>query len=183
MTKKIVLFNGPPRSGKDTSAFIYSWVTDAHFEKFAMPLKRAFAAIMNTTVDAYGNVPYYEEHKSEVIALLGVSYRQFQIDLSEKFLKSYDREIFSKLLIDRIRGMEESLPVVVSDSGFEEEIRPLVSAFGEDELILIRLHRKGCDFSNDSRSYVSGVLPNEHDVDNNGSIEDLRQQLRSILQW
>jgi hypothetical protein len=49
---------------------------------------------------------------------------------------------------------EEVGYVAIPDSGFYCELPPLVEAFGAESIIMIRLHRKGKDFSLDSRSYV-----------------------------
>ena len=42
----------------------------------------------------------------------------------------------------------------LTDSGFVPEAVPIVKMFDAENCTLIRVHRKGCDFSGDSRSYI-----------------------------
>lgn len=186
---KIILVNGPPGSGKDTACRIIRDLTAPlytfHWEKFSLPHKLAFAALMNRSIDAEGNVDYYEEHKSEVIPVFGVSYRQWQIDFSEKFMKPlYGQDIFSRLLIQRLshRIDSEGYLTTVSDCGFQAEFNYVAPHFLLSQLCLIRLHRKGTSFTGDSREWVyGGNHTNGHAIENNGTIEDLRVELKSLL--
>lgn len=175
-----ILFNGPPRSGKDTAARI-AWehiATDpaciAIWEKFSFPNKRMFAGMMDTKCDTWGIVKYYEETKENIIPSIGVSYRQFQIDVSEKFMKPlYGKDIFGRLLLDRCSLAEEELthvePIfIVSDCGFQIE----VDALKDHNVLLFILHREGCDFSNDSREYVMGH-PNWTTIMHNNTTMDV----------
>lgn len=159
-----ILFNGPPRSGKDTAAkVVFSHILYEHskfvpvWEKFSFPLKRTFAGIMNIYCDTYGNVEYYEQYKEETVRPFDVSYRQFQIDLSEKFLKPvYGENIFGRLLLQRCHDrtdLNDTSPIfIVSDCGFQIECDILRG----HNVLLIRMDRDGCDFSDDSREYVGG---------------------------
>jgi hypothetical protein len=151
------------------------------FDRFSMPCKRAFAGTVGAEIDMYGNVPGYEETKEQHIDWLGCSYRQWQIDYSEKFMKPlYGKDIFSRLFVERNIN-KPSRAVVVPDSGFAEEAKPVADAFGLENTLLIRVHRPGCDFSKDSRSYISGISPNEFDVDNDGSFEDYYHKVVVIV--
>ena len=99
--------------------------------------------------------------------------REFQIGLSENFMKpNYGNDVFGVIAV---RNIEESpyRHIVVSDSGFAEEVIPLIQAFGRDGIKAIQISRPGCNYDNDSRSdlnfnklgiqYVS--LKNEYDID------------------
>ena len=201
----IFLFNGPPRSGKDTAVdYCYNHPSCAAGigmpEKFARPLKRAFAATFNTRYDPVTgsqktNWGYdYEAHKDEIIPFLGCSYRQWQIDYSEKYMKPmYGVDIFGRLLVDRLRNIvppcspaDEHPPEVIptqyiSDSGFAEEAIYLAREFGEENVLLVRCHRPGCDFTGDSRSYLYGILPNETDVVNDSSLDEYHGKIRRVV--
>src|SRR5262245_35703491 len=122
-----ILFNGPPRSGKDTGAMIaMDFFKHTHlpiWEKFSFPNKRMFAGMMDTDIDTSGTVYPYEKTKDEIVPVLGVSYRQFQIDVSEDFLKvKYGEDIFGRLLLSRCNHWAR-LPIVyiISDCGFQTE--------------------------------------------------------------
>lgn len=182
---KILLFNGPPRCGKDTSAIrtMNQFSGHAHpinFDRFAMPIKRAFAGLTCSDIDRFGNVEPYESTKADVIPWLGVSYRQWQIDFSEGFMKGYGIDIFGRLFVQR-NITSRAKAIVVPDSGFAEEVAPIAKAFGFENLLLIRIHRPGFDFTGDSRSYLSGVVPNEFDVTNDAGVAELNEKIDGIV--
>ena len=164
---KIILLNGPPSSGKDTAArHIRTLANDVQFgnavrrcalDRMSMPIKRAFAGTMNLPIDEDGCVQPWESRKEEIIPLFGVSYRQWQIDFSERFLKTYNKAIFGELLLERIqrrfhKGIAQM--IVVPDCGFDIEIETIYSHFDPRDILLVRCHRPGFTFQGDSRSYV-----------------------------
>lgn len=158
---KLILINGAPKSGKDFAAHaIESWAKDKMsfvWEKFSKPHKVAFAAMMNKSVDTWGNVEHYEDHKDRIIPALGVSYRQWQIDFSEKFMKPlYGDEIFAKLFIARteLRRETPGYLCVVSDCGFQVELDVITRTWFNPDVLLIRIYREGYSFAGDSRQFV-----------------------------
>lgn len=151
-----------------------------HFDRFAMPIKRAFAGMVGADIDRFGNVEPYESTKGEVIPWLGVSYRQWQIDFSESFLKGYSQDIFAKLFVQR-NSNAKGRAIVVPDSGFAEEVAPVAEHFGRDNILLVRIHRPGFDFTGDSRSYLYNVVPNEVDVHNDSDVFSFHKKLESVV--
>ena len=193
---KIIFFNGPPRSGKDTAAlhtiekfnFLPTvdkdWrarkVQTVHFDRFAMPIKLAFAACVGVSADKYGVVEPYESTKEDIIPWLGVSYRQWQIDFSEKFMKPfYGKNIFSQLFVTR--NKDRPGLIVVPDSGFLEEVGPVAENFGSSNVLLVRIHRPGFTFAGDSRSYITGVGDIEYDVHNDSTQENFEKKIEAIV--
>lgn len=174
---KIILLNGPPSSGKDTAAkhirqsinegILKPWPDTPKpwtnvpmrvvLDRMSMPIKRAFAGTMNLPITEDGEVHPWESQKSAIIPEFGISYRQWQIDFSESFLKDYDLAIFGKLLVARIRRRFErgiANLMVIPDCGFQVEIATIYSAFPPEDILLVRCHRPGFTFAGDSRSYV-----------------------------
>lgn len=162
---KIILLNGPPSSGKDTAArhiregYAQGWHSyRSQLERMSMPIKRAFAGTMGLPIDEDGNVQPWESKKEEIIPAFGVSYRQWQIDFSERFMKPlFDEVIFGMLLVARIRRrFEKGIAnlMVIPDCGFQVEIETLYQAFPQEDILLVRPHRAGFTFAGDSRSYV-----------------------------
>jgi hypothetical protein len=171
---KIILLNGPPSSGKDTAArHIRTWYAKNYsfnadsanwsaynkclLDRMSMPIKRAFAGTLGLPITKDGAVEPWESMKEEIIPEFGVSYRQWQIDFSENFLKGYRDEIFGQLLAARIkRRFEKGIVnlIVVPDCGFSTEIDVLYKEFAREDILLIRCHRLGFTFQGDSRSYV-----------------------------
>lgn len=177
-----ILFNGPPRSGKDTAAKIVCdhllkpgklWPV---WEKFSFPNKRAFAGTVHTAMDDEGNVRGYEHRKGEPLPILnGASFRQWQIDYSEKFMKPlYGNDIFGRLLLARCDEENVHDIYVVSDCGFQIECDVLRN----HNVLLIRMEREGCTFEGDSREYVAPHPGWPFLVCfNNGTLDDLRAVL------
>lgn len=203
---KILLINGPPRSGKDLLARMLeatlmedTTMPICHFERFSMPLKRAFAGMMGIGVDSFGVVKGdWEDIKDEPHELLNNrSYRQWQIDFSEVLMKPlYGEDVFGRLFCARIAQYESDWDqkyfmepiIVVPDSGFQIELKSLNKYLPEADWKLIRLHRNGTDFSGDSRSYLQDLgdskLDHAIDVDNNGTRQQLLEAgLTIIKEW
>ena len=155
--QKIILLNGPPRSGKDTMAELIA--TQKYFckvEKFAKPIKLAVAAIFFG--GDYERFAFFDTAEMKDVpheVFLGKTCREVQIAVSESFLKPFyqDKHVFGKLLVSRLtQGGPPT--VLVSDSGFREEAEELVNKFGADKIKLVRIKREGYTYAGDSRSYI-----------------------------
>lgn len=179
----IILLNGPPGSGKDTAAeHLLKGLNSienavAMFERFSMPNKRAFAGTVNAHVDYKGIVSEWEPRKDEPSDLLGgKSYRNWQQDFSEKFMKPlYGEDIFGKLLIERVKPAVAYVQelgrdpfVLVPDSGFQLEVDTLLPMLGEWDIHLIRITSRGT-YVHDTRQFVEprpgmvfDSIPNDH---------------------
>lgn len=165
---KIILLNGPPSSGKDAAARhirnVFPEPVPGNgyrrllLDRMSMPIKRAFAGTMGLPITEDGEVQPWESCKEEIIPEFGVSYRQWQIDFSERFMKLlYDDAIFGQLCVARIkRRFSRNIAnlIVIPDCGFKIEIEVLYQAFDPKDILLVRCHRNGFTFAGDSRSYV-----------------------------
>ena len=175
---KIMLLNGPPSSGKDTAAVAIQRQLTAQFDviisidRLSMPIKRAFAGTVDIPIDNLGNVKYFESIKETPLTILnGKSYRQWQIDFSEKFMKPlYGEDIFARLLIDRIKTYlaQHGIPdiLIIPDCGFQIELDTLVTELNPKHITLFHLVRPGTDWSKDSRGYVSHPEIRIHEIHN-----------------
>mgnify|MGYP006423684957 CR=1 FL=1 len=177
---KIVLFNAPPRAGKDTAALAGLGIHKALAPtrvKFSDPVKGGCHASYELNVP----IDHYEEVKDTPHAdFLGLTPRWAYIKHSESYMKPiHGPDVFGKLAVRRMRKLTSQL-FLVPDSGFEAEALPVIDYFGWDNVFLVRIERTGCDFSNDSRNYLD--LPcATYDVENNGTIEAFQSEIRAIL--
>jgi hypothetical protein len=165
---KIILLNGPPSSGKDTGCFaafqhIKSQGGLPYVLRMSHPIKEAFGGMTGERIDQFGNNMSREGRKEEIISWLGCSYRQWQIDFSERFMKPlYGDNVFARIWLHRAAQLAPDTVMIVPDCGFKIELQTLIHAaqspkyknFTLDDLFLIRLYRKGFDFSRDSREHV-----------------------------
>lgn len=149
----VVLVNGPPRVGKDTAAEgVLKHFLFARMLKFSDPVK-------NGTHAAYGlhvGTNYFEMVKDEPQdCFFGLTPRQAYIAHSEKYMKPmHGKNVYGKIFVNRLREMWEVPLIVTPDSGFVDEATPVIAELGPDHILLIRLHREGCNFERDSRGYL-----------------------------
>lgn len=173
----IVCFNGPPYSGKDTMARMLADYIDSRgctipvmLVSLAMPLRRIAYQMVGET---YMPATYPSFKKTPFPQFGGRSGRQLLIDVSESFLKpTYGQEIMAKLLLDELTDFTGL--ALITDSGFQCEIDPLVDAVGAENLYIARVEREGCDFLNDSREWVYHT--NDGAYPNHGTLDDLRTE-------
>jgi hypothetical protein len=153
---EFVLFNGPPLAGKDWGGDLlarrmlslgYSVV----IEKFSNEVKREVHRAFGLPEDP----ALFEHCKNQPRPELGgLSPRQAYINWSERIMKPlhgidyYGRRLLANLL------QNPAEIYIITDSGFEPEIRRIVEHFGPGSFSLLRIHADGADFANDSRSYI-----------------------------
>lgn len=148
--RKVVFFNGPPHSGKDTIVEMLDRGRPSSHLKFATPLKVQCAVLLEITIEELEKIKD-KPHP----ALKGGTPRQYLINLSEKMIKPiYGRDFFGHVAMHRINELPAFVPLVMfSDSGFVEEAIPVVSQVGLLNCVRIELYRPGTSFVGDSRNY------------------------------
>lgn len=178
---KFIILNGPPKSGKDTIG------QQLHFQlrpnylvvkrKLAEPIKRAVAAFLGLTAaeaDHYFENPVVKDAPSK--RFFETTPRQVLISFSEDWVKpNYGKCAFGEIMLERMK--DHNGVVVITDCGFMEEI----SVFDPTETVVVRLHRDGCSFQNDSRSYIypEGFL--SFDIDNDREPEYVAEEILQRL--
>jgi len=187
----LILLNGPPGSGKDTLADAFASECNAEIVRLAEPLLSvAFAMFPHI------NANNYNEMKSKIVtgdnAYESLSLREWIIMFANDFAKrTLGKNVFADIAVDKIRNSSADTIVVV-DLGFQEELDELL-AFVADasanansalmKVTLVRIHRDGCDYSSDSRSYLYadhfGVR--NVDIENNGTKEEFEAYIDSIM--
>lgn len=163
-----VLVNGPPQCGKDTLVKGLTPYIEFKHIKVSMPLKRMLAAMLDVTVE------WIEENKdTELPDLHNITVRQALISLSEDHMKErYGEDILGKLAWRHSRASPQKL-FITSDSGFGVETRTIVQRASRHNCIAIRVHREGCTFEGDSRSYLPDGICRTYDLYNDKSREQL----------
>lgn len=199
----IVLFNGPPRSGKDFAA---DYFKDLGFKHLSFKYQLYKETIKYFDVDARWFMDRYDNRAEKEVpsALLGhMSVREAMIYVSEKVIKpKKGLDYFGKQVADEI-DLERDY--CISDGGFIDELLPVINKVGSDNFVLVQLTREGCDYSTDSRRYFDGnvvkqyvnsfetriekkyVLPYKFDVKtyrihNNGTIGAFHNSLQDIYE-
>lgn len=154
---KVIILNGPAGCGKDTLAWA---LVEMGYAKGGTSFKYPMFNIALATLgpDAYHDFldGYNDRARKEKPEgfLNGLSRRQFMIAISEQFVKPVlGDDYFGKYLAENLPDGDEVF--VVSDGGFASEVTPVVAA-GHDVRI-VRLHREGYTFDEDSRGYLYGI--------------------------
>lgn len=175
MDKKFVLLNGPKRSGKDTvGKLIGQALNRDHYRSQIFddpildnPPVAVFSIaddLKELTHEIFG-LPYgadhYEKVKDEVsddfITAHGpISPRAAYIYVSENIMKPlFGEDVFSERYIRKCEMQYPKSRMVVNTSlGFQAELVALARMVSPQNIMVIRVHREGYDFTGDSRSWV-----------------------------
>jgi len=200
----IVLFNGPPRSGKDAGADYfkknYGWKHLSFKYQLYKETCKYFGCDYKWFMERYDDRSVKEVPH---VDLGHMSCREAMIYVSEQIVKpKRGLDYFGQLVANEIDLTKD---YAISDGGFVDELIPVVEKVGSKNFVLVQLTRDGEDYSSDSRRYFQGsrieheyvlgnkyteidnkyVLPQVFDVNmyrihNNGSLQDFNNTLEKI---
>lgn len=184
---KVILFNGPAGSGKDTAAgAVWDRYRDCQHHAFKDRLFEITAAIYGIPVEQLTGPMYTRENKEKPYKILGgLSPRQALIKVSEEVIKPspLGHNFFGEALADSL----ESELTVVPDSGFPCELFPVIDRVGAENVLIVKILRTGYNFDNDSRNYLDqdkfmrmGVAC--ANVFNDGTLEDFEKSVLNIVE-
>ena len=187
---QIIIFNGPPGSGKD---FACSYLKERYSNVIHISFKEK---LIDLTCRFYGVSREEWDERYENSSTLGsgfvrwkdipweklgyLSQREALIHVSENVIKPvFGKAIFGELLCDSIEGMKQQsrdIVFVCSDGGFPEEVEPLSCLFwhhgtNSAGVTVARISRDGCSFVGDSRNYLpdNSDWYNVVDIHNDGT--------------
>lgn len=194
----LILLNGPPRCGKDTSAKILrSLIPGAWDFKLSRRLKEMTHGLYGIGANIQGRwhwpAPHdwFEKRKDEPLPeFRGLTPRQAYIHVSEKYVKPVHGEgALGTWLAEEIARNPPAV-ATVSDSGFRAEAERLVAAF-PGEVGLIRIVPTMADgrylddpWAGDSRGYIQLAdlgVPMAVVESPRGDLPQLRRNLASAL--
>lgn len=201
----ILIFNGPPGTGKDEAAAFFCNKFNFEHLSFKKQLFREtikyFGVKESWFMDGYNN---RSKKETKEPALKNHSRRTAMIYTSESVIKpNKGNDYFGQQVAEEI---DLNKNYVISDGGFVEELEPIIDKVGAENVAIVQLTRQGCDFRGDSRRYFDGkfageaseiIINHETEIDNdfvldmpaklltyrihnNGTIHDFFQSLISI---
>ena len=189
---KFLLVNGPPRSGKDTMGGVLERLAlqqtpNVLSTKLAKALKE-MAHDALCPVKGLDHWVFEAEKDKPRPDLYGRTWREVYIAFSEKFAKPlFGEGYWARVLLDEVDEADQDHPldyVIVTDCGFQTEVG-VIREWAEErghEVVLLKMHRAGCDFSKDSREYVTlNGKGREMDVYNDSTIEWLEGPAKAAL--
>jgi hypothetical protein len=198
----LVIFNGPPGTGKDECCLFMEQSNGFEHKTFKKALFVETCKFFNVSFEWFMN-GYDDRSIKEAPSsrLNGMSRREAMIHVSEEIVKPmYGKDFFGS---EVSKSLEMNVDYCFSDGGFKEELMPIIDKFGVENICLIQLTREGCDFSSDSRRYLNGnlieefiigketpikkshILPkkfavNTYRIHNNGTMKELYGQIEKI---
>jgi len=134
-----------------------------------------------TSEDLMWNVGRYDATTNNDGTIINLSCREAMIYMSEVICKPrFSKDYFG---VARAKSIQEGEIAVDSSTGFEEELPPLIERLGQENILLIRVHREGATFEGDSRNYIpDGVITNTVDVNSvYGDLEGYLKEVESIV--
>lgn len=174
--KFAVLLNGPPRSGKDTASDPLRDLFGDLCEslKFTRPVKDL------THSNAGLDVPHdhFEELKDTPLDEFGGrTPRQAYIETGTSLREKNGDDAVARMFVDM--AVKSASPVILNDDvGGDMEAETVANTFGDDRVLVIRVHREGRDFSNDCRDWVRSDRLRIVDVEN---AEGMRREFQSAV--
>ena len=198
----IVIFNGPPASGKDEEASLYK--EKFGFGNLSFKYQLFKETIKHFDVDKRWFMEGYndrDQKEKKEFALQGMSRREAMIHVSEDIIKpKKGLDYFGRSVAEEI---EEENNYALADGGFVEELEPIIEKVGAENIVIVQLTREGHDYSSDSRKYFNGNIISEttighqteidkayvlkeemnirtYRIHNNGSLHNLQKALGSI---
>jgi len=157
----IIILNGPPNVGKDTIA---EGMQEFGFHQMAFKTRLYLDTVthFNAPIDEFmdrATDRYLKEQSWLKLALPTdtdylqlLSPREALIHVSENVIKPLHGDQYYGEQVVETALQHGYQKIVMSDGGFPEEVIPLYDAF--EHVIICRLHREGCSFEGDSRSYL-----------------------------
>ena len=175
---RLFMFNGPPNSGKDFTATQLKsrFESEGHalygknvvIVSSSDALDNDVAAMFGLSVQEFKAMAYSRFVKDQKSPLLqGMSPREAKIFVAEDIIKphngqGYYGEKTASIVLDSIKKDSDNI-VFVTGVGFDEEVDALIDGIEGDagvDLVsnsIVRLHRVGTSFDNDSRDYLYRV--------------------------
>lgn len=169
MTKPLslaVILNGPPNSGKDTLAIAME-PYGFQQQMFKTALYEQTARFLQMDAAHFKKLATHRIYKEEQTLLhptskIELSPREAMIHVSEHMIKPHCGKDFFGIAASQRCIDEKAQLAVFSDGGFPEELPPLEAVY--ENVVVMRLHRDGCSFDGDSRTYLSDEDFNCHDI-------------------
>lgn len=185
--KTVIIFNGPPNSGKDVcTAYVVNRLKASGIHATTMENKfqlRKIALVITGVSEEEWDSRYSDRELKDTPwdKCGGISQRDLYIKISEDWCKPhFGKSYFGDVSANRIINTDFEY-YVFSDGGFIEEVDPIYDIV--DRIIVIRLDRPGTSYKVDSRKYLYLDHPkvSSSDIENHGTLKQLFNYVDEVL--
>lgn len=175
--KKIILFNGPPRAGKDTaSEFVLSENANCRLVKITEAVKNKAHKDYNLNVSH----DFFEPNKDTPLDVFsGKTPREVYIETSETLREIHGENIVIEMFMDTVKSTDHDV-IINPDIGYDFEAAKIIEEFGVENILLVRIHRDGKNFDNDCRNWIFAQGVKDVDI-LNSDMETFRNSIREAV--
>lgn len=165
--RKVIIFNGPPGSGKDTGSEALRSFVQIHAPylkpthmKFSEPLKRAAHALYAV----FHNWDYYDTKEGAPYKnmssgdFLGLSPREAYIEMFRKLAELHDERALGFVMRKRIVRNNFNSVVICSDGGRLADLEPVINLVGQRNILVVEVHATGITWDRDIRHYIGAEV-------------------------
>lgn len=188
---KIVFFNGPPKSGKSTAAVMLANILRKRDCKRVYELAMIHLAdepkeMVHRAYEVDGEELMEEDKDASNGSFWGATPREAYVAFIQGLISMHGDAVLGEMLLRQVKHTNHKW-LLVPDLGRLGDAAPLANHFGFYNCCIVRMHRKGCDYSADrTRSYVEKSGLREFDLINDGDESRLRSTLEAMVkeeQW
>ena len=170
----VIVLNGPPRAGKDTATDVLKGhFKDSQVYPFFRPIKEMLHAELGLDV----SFDHFETVKDDPRDEFGgMTPRLAYIDKGERLQSEFGHSILLDIYFESIRAC--NAPLLITTCGNDGEAVEISRLFGNENVLVMRIHKDGHDFSGDSRSWAETSSLNLQDVWNvHGEIAEFQSRV------
>lgn len=169
----IIAFAGKARSGKSTAADFMVAANGGYRYNFADPIYDMLA-----TIGMDFRQQFWQDHKNNIIPAIGRTPRELMQTLGTGWGRNMVNEnLWITLAQQKLLKLGPGM--VISDARFENEAQWVRKLGG----MIIHINHGIAEQSGDTHPSEAGIIrmPEDREIDNNGTLQDLQDQVREIL--
>lgn len=179
----IVVMNGPPQVGKDTTAkLLGEELQNYTIEKFAFPLEEALSAYSGKPLSSSEFRALREDLKDKPVLKNNLTPRKFMQETSTLIKKYFGEGVFGQMCAERCRKLTDHHYIFITDCGFQKEFDTFIETLQGTmcRVMFLRVCSPGYTFLGDTREWVVpregipfDILYNPHTT-----FDDLRHEIK-----
>ncbi len=173
-----IVFNGPPRAGKDTAILVLQQLfPKAEVYQFIRPVKEKVHRDLGLDVP----FDHFESRKDTPLETFGgLAPRYAYIAESDRLVAEHGPDVLTDMYFGAISNC--TAEILITSAGLNSEANKLATIFGVDNTLFLRVNREGHDFSKDVREWITVDGLNIRDVHNeDGRLREFQSEVAAVV--